>query len=193
VDNLHVDSKLAALVTDDKDTNRATTRLEGFAEARPQVRLIDDGDGLLDITGLSHGNDSAILKIEHSVLLEDWAEHGLDDDGWAWVGDEGRVLVQLLGEEVDTQVSVLAGSTRGGDADDLARATLEDYEVANTDVVAWDGDGVGDMGLLLAVGGGGRSIFIVVTHGVVGRELGLLVLSWLDLLLRDDDLFTTNR
>jgi len=38
---------------------------------------------------------------------------------------------------------VLAGLGRGSDADDLARASLQDEEIANADVVAWDGDGVG--------------------------------------------------
>jgi hypothetical protein len=49
----------------------------------------------------------------------------------------------LLGEEVNTQVSVLASCRRGGDADDLARTTLKDQEIANADVVAGDGDSVG--------------------------------------------------
>lgn len=48
----------------------------------------------------------------------------------------------MLGEEVDTQVSVLAGGRRGGDADDLARASLKNQEITHADVVAWDGDGV---------------------------------------------------
>lgn len=38
---------------------------------------------------------------------------------------------------------MLAGLCRGGDADDLARTALEDQEVTNADVVAWDSDGVG--------------------------------------------------
>jgi len=87
--------------------------------------------------------------------------------------------MQLLGEEVDTQVSVLASGRGGGHADDLARATLEDEEITEADVVAWDGYGIG------RVGGGGRlsgrsfhycrsadaaatdtaaTIFVVVTH-----------------------------
>jgi hypothetical protein len=32
---------------------------------------------------------SAVLEIEDTVLLEDWTKHGLDDNTWAWVGDEG--------------------------------------------------------------------------------------------------------
>ena len=37
---------------------------------------------------------------------------------------------------------MLASLGRSGDADDLARAALQDQEVANADVVARDGDGV---------------------------------------------------
>jgi hypothetical protein len=51
--------------------------------------------------------------------------------------------MQLLGEEVNTQVSVLASGRRRGDADDLARAALENQEVSNADVVGGNGDGVG--------------------------------------------------
>ena len=82
------------------------------------------------------------MEIENTVLLEDGAEHGLDDDTWAWVGDERGLFVQLLGEEVDAQVAVLAGGGRGGNADDLARAALKDQEITEADVVAWNGDGV---------------------------------------------------
>lgn len=59
---------------------------------------------MLDDEGLT----GAILDIKDSVLLEDWAEHSLDNDTWTWVGDERGLLMQLLGEEVNTQVSVLA-------------------------------------------------------------------------------------
>ena len=49
----------------------------------------------------------------------------------------------MLGEEVNTQVSVLTSCSRGGDADDLARTTLKDQEIADADMVARDGDSVG--------------------------------------------------
>ncbi len=38
---------------------------------------------------------------------------------------------------------MLASCSRCGDADDLARTTLKDQEIANADVVAGDGDSVG--------------------------------------------------
>jgi hypothetical protein len=54
--------------------------------------------------------------------------------------------MQLLGEEVHAQVSVLASRWGGSDADDLARTALEDQQVADSDVVGWDGNGVGRVG-----------------------------------------------
>jgi len=142
VDDLHVDYELAATVADDEDSDAAAARLEGFGEAAPEVGLVDDGEVLLDIAGLGHCNNNAILKVEDTILLEDRAEHSLDDDTRAGVRDERRLLVQLLGEEVDTQVAVLASGGRGRDADDLARTALQDQQVAEADVMGRDGDGV---------------------------------------------------
>lgn len=48
--------------------------------------------------------------------------------------------MELLGEEVNTEITMLAGLGGCCDADDLARTTLKDQEVANADVVARDGD-----------------------------------------------------
>jgi len=157
VDDLHVDSELLSIVVEDKDTNAATARLEGAGEAADEVGLVNDGEALLDVAGLGHGGDVTIGEVEDAILLEDRAEHGLDDDAGGRVGDEGRLLVQLLGEEVDTKVAVLTGGGRGGDADDLARTTLQHQEVAEADVVAGDGDGVGDKGVAGVTGTGTRS------------------------------------
>lgn len=51
--------------------------------------------------------------------------------------------MELLGEEVNTEVTVLTSLGGGGDADDLARASLKDQEITNADVVAGDSDSVG--------------------------------------------------
>jgi len=51
--------------------------------------------------------------------------------------------MQLLGEQVNAKITVLAGLARRGNADDLARAALKDQEIANADVVARDGNSVG--------------------------------------------------
>jgi hypothetical protein len=59
--------------------------------------------------------------------------------------------MKLLGEEIDTEVAVLAGVGAGADADDLARAALEDQKVANADVVAGDGDCLGTCSVTTAV------------------------------------------
>lgn len=83
------------------------------------------------------------MEIENSVLSEDWAKHSLQDNTWAWVGDDGRLFSQLLGEEVNTQVAVLTGGRGGGDLDQLTRTTLKDEDVTETDEVRGDGDSVG--------------------------------------------------
>ena len=142
MDDLHVDGQLTAVVVDDQDADGATAGLKGAQQAGPEVGLVNDGQALLDVTGLGHGDDVALLQVEDAVLLEDGAQHGLDDDARRGVRDERRLLVQLLGEEVDTEVAVLARGRRGGDADHLAGAALQDQDVANADVVARNGDGV---------------------------------------------------
>jgi len=180
MDGLHIDGELTALVGDDEDADRTTARLEGLGQTTPEVGLVNDGKVLLDITSLGHGDDNTILEIKDSVLLEDRAEHGLDDNTWAWVRDERGLFMQLLGEEIDTQVSVLASGSGGGNADDLARTTLKDQEIAEADVVGWDGDSVGSVGWFGAgrasSRSGGWAIFIVVTHvgfGETRRIYGL--------------------
>lgn len=146
MDDLHLDTQLAASVAEDHDADGATAGSEGTTEALPQVGLVNDGQGGLDLASLGHGDDGAILHVKDTVLLEDRAEHGLDNNAGGGVGDERRLLVQVLGEEVDTQVAVLASGVGGRDADDLARTALEHQDVAHADVVAGDGDRVGDDG-----------------------------------------------
>lgn len=88
MDGLHVNGELTTMVGDDHDANRPTARLESLGETSPEVGLIDDRKVLFDITSLGHGDNATILEIKNSVLLEDGAEHGLDNNTWAWVGDE---------------------------------------------------------------------------------------------------------
>lgn len=182
MDDLHVNGELTTTVVEDEDADAATATLEGLAQAAPEVGLVNDGEVGLDVAGLGHGDNAAVAHVENAVLLEDGAEHGLDNDAGLGVGDEGRLLVQLLGEEVDTEVAVLAGGGRSRDADDLAGTALEHQEVAHADVVAGDRDGVGEVGSLLgrgatvAAAGAARllvtldvdlvltAIIIVVTH-----------------------------
>lgn len=51
--------------------------------------------------------------------------------------------MKLLGEEIDSEVTMLAGLGRGGNPNDLARTTLNDQQIADPDMVAGNGDGVG--------------------------------------------------
>lgn len=144
MDDLVVDSHLHTIVVDDEDTDAASAVVEGLCETGHEGALVEDGKALLDITRLGHGDDATILTdVENTVLLEDRTKHVLDNDRRSRVGDEAGLLMELLGEQVNTEVTVLASLGGGGDADDLARAALKDQEIANADVVAGDGDGVG--------------------------------------------------
>ena len=158
VNDLVVNSHLKTVVVDDKDTDGAAAVVESLGKTLGKTALVKDGETLLNVASLGHGNNAAVLTdVENTVLLEDRAEHVLNNDRRGRVGDEAGLLVELLGEQVNTEVAVLAGLGGGGDANDLARASLEDQEIANADVVAWDGDGVS--GSHLACGcGGGRNV-----------------------------------
>ena len=173
MDDLHVNGELLAVVVEDEDTDAAAARLEGLGETGVQVGLVNHGQALLDVAGLGHAGDVAILEVEDAVLLEDRAEHGLDDNAGGRVGDEGGLLVQLLGEKVDTEVAVLAGGRRGGDADHLAGAALEHQEVAEADVVARDGDRVGEVGLARVAGTRAGSLHIDIDVVVVLMAAGV--------------------
>ena len=144
MDDLVVDSHLETIIVDDKDADATAAIVERLGETGGETTLVEDGEALLDITRLGHGDDATILTdIENTVLLEDRTKHVLDNDRWGRGGDEAGLLMELLSEEVNTEVAVLASLGGGGDADDLARAALEDQEIANADVVARDGDGAG--------------------------------------------------
>lgn len=143
MNDLVVDDELTATIVDDESTDGTTAISEGIADALEEVTLGDDGETLLDITGLGHGDEAVVItEVQDAVGLEDGAEHGLDNHGGRGVGNEAGLLLQLAGEEVDTEVTVLAGLGGDRDADDLARAALKDQDVADADEVAGDGDGL---------------------------------------------------
>lgn len=82
MDDLEVDSKFMTVIIDDKNTNAATAVVEGFGQAFEEVALVKDAKALLDIAGFGHGDNTAIVTdVKNTVLLEDRAEHVLDDDG----------------------------------------------------------------------------------------------------------------
>lgn len=141
MDDLVVNNQLAATVVDDEGTDGATAVGEGLADALEETTLGDDGQSLLDVTGLGHGSQGAVgVDVQDAVGLEDGAEHGLDNNGGRGVGDEAGLLLELAGEQVNTEVTVLAGLGGDGDANHLARTALEDQDVANADEVAGDSD-----------------------------------------------------
>lgn len=175
VDDLDIDGELAALVGQDEDTDAAAASVEGTRDLLPQTRLVQDREAGLNLTGLRHASQGTVGDVEHTVLLQDGTQHSLDNDAGRGVGDEGGLLVELLGEQVNTKVAVLAGGSRGRDADDLARAALEDQDITIADVVARDGHGVGDAGRAAAGGCGSRHLtndlgLVMVVVVVVGEN-----------------------
>ena len=139
--------------------------------------MVQDGETLLDISSLGHGHNLAVIAdIEDTVLLEDWPEHVLHNNRRTRVADEARLLIELLGEEVYTEVAVLASLSRGRDADDLAWAALQHDDVTNADEMARDGDRV-------------RQFAVVV--GIHGAALGHAWCTNLDVAVSNVDVFFT--
>lgn len=62
------------------------------------------------------------------------------------MGNDTWLLVELFSEEIHSQVAMLAGLRRSGDANHLARSLLEDDQVPNANVVTWNGKGALDCG-----------------------------------------------
>ena len=173
--DLHVNGKLVAVVVENKDTDAATTSVESTRQASPEVGLLANSEALLDVTVLGHGGDVALGHVQDAVLLEDGAHHGLDNNAGGRVGDVRGLLVELLGEQVNTEVAVLASGSRDGDLDDLAGAALEHQEVTNANVMAGNGDGVGQVAVAVTAAG------LATVRGTAGRS------HWCGALLTDLD------
>jgi hypothetical protein len=161
VHDLIIDGEFTAFVFDDEHTKTATAAVESIEETLAQITLVNHTQALLHVSALSHADDSAVISVEncqhisqvhctqgslpdvqHAVRLVDWAEHILHSHWWARVADEAGLLIELLSEEIHTQVAVLAGLCRSSDADDLARATLKNHDIADADEMARDSDSV---------------------------------------------------
>lgn len=141
MDDLVVNNQFTSTVVDDEGTDTAAAVAVGLTDALEETTLADDREALLDITSLGHGGDETIvMDIEDTVGLVYRSKHGLDNNRGRGVGDEAGLFMELTGEEVDTEVAVLASLGRDGDTDHLARTSLEDEEITDTDEVNRDGD-----------------------------------------------------
>ena len=146
MNHLVVNHQLPSSIVDHHGSDTASAIGEGTLDLAVQPTLINDSQALLDISRLGHAHDPAVIvQIEDAVLLEDGAEHALNDHTGLGIADEGALLLQLTREEVDTQVAVLAGLGRSRDADDLARTALKDQEISDADEMAGNGDMVAVM------------------------------------------------
>lgn len=141
MDDLVVNNQFTSTVVDDESTDAAAAIAVGLTDALEETALADDREALLNIAGLGHGGDETIvMDIEDTVGLVDGSKHGLDNNRGRGVGDEAGLFMKLTGEEVNTKVAVLASLGRDGDTDHLARTSLEDEEITDTDEVNGDGD-----------------------------------------------------
>jgi hypothetical protein len=175
VDKLVVNSQLLPVVGNDQDSDGARALAESLPQLIPEVALVNNLQPLLDLTRLGHGNQlSIITDINESVLFEDRPQEGVEDNRWRWVRDNTWLLVELLGEEVNTEVPVLTSLSGGGDANNLAWAVLENHQVTNADVVARDGE-CGGLGGVDGGDMGGRLDLRVGFHSMRGRVCGVSI------------------
>jgi len=110
VDDLVVNSQLLSLVVKDQNPDGTRALAERLPDLVVEVALVNDLQSLFDLTILGHGDELAVVTdVDEPVLLEDRSQKGVEDNGWRWVGDNTWLLMELLGEEVNTEVPVLTG------------------------------------------------------------------------------------
>lgn len=178
MNDLVVNCQLLSVVGNNQDPDGTRALSEGLPQLIPEITLVNDLQSLLDLTSLGHGNElSVITDVNEPVLLEYWAQEGVEDNRWRWVRDNTWLFMELLGEEINTEVSVLTGLSRGGNTDDLAWTVLEDNQVTNADVMARDGEG-GSLGGVNRGDVSGRLVLLVRIHsmrGAGGVGIGVLI------------------
>jgi hypothetical protein len=192
---LEVNDELLVAVADDEDADGTGAGGEGFVDLLGKATLFNNLDAGRESTAISHGDKRAVTASDDLVLLEAGGQHAVQDNRGRRVGDDAVLLNQLVGEQVNTEVTVLAGGGRGSDADDLAWALLEDDQVTNADVVARNGevgadsrDGLGSRRGRSWLGGLGldRDVDLgqrvsLLGLGVVGPgDVGLGSLNWVE-------------
>jgi len=61
VDDLEVDGKLTAVIINDENADTATAIVKSLSEALKELALVEDWKALLDVAGLGHSDDAAII------------------------------------------------------------------------------------------------------------------------------------
>lgn len=181
MDSLVVNGKFLVAIGNDEDTDQAGAIAVCGLDLVAKATLVNDLQAGLEVTSLGHGDErTALGDVNDAVFLVDGAEHRVEDDGRRRVRDDARFLVELTGEEINTEVTMLTSGSRGGDADDLAGALLEDDDITDTDVVARDRVGGGIVGSTTA--GGGSSDDTAGTTSTARDALGGRDVDTVDLL-----------
>lgn len=109
MNSLVIHCELSALIGNNQYTNRARSTTKGLLQTRPEMSLINNLESLLDFPSLRHCNELAVLSdINEPVLFENRAKKGVKDNGRRGMGNHTWLLVELLGEQINTKVTVLA-------------------------------------------------------------------------------------
>jgi len=134
---LEVNNEFLLAIRNNKNADSTRALLEGLVNLNCEFTLGDNWDASLDLTRVGLDEEGSIItSLDDLVLLEAWGQDGVEDDRWRWVADNADFLAEFTGEQVNTEVSVLASGSGGGDANDLGWTLLEDDQVTNTDQVA---------------------------------------------------------
>lgn len=80
VNNLVVNSQLLSVVRDDQDANRSRAMAESLLQLAPEMALVNNLETLLDLTGLGHSDELAIVaNVDEAILLKDRAEQRVEN------------------------------------------------------------------------------------------------------------------
>lgn len=139
--NFVINRELLPSISNYEDADGARATSKSFLQARPEMALVNNLETLFDFTSLSHGDKLSIFPyVNQTVLLEDRAQEGVENNRRRRMGHNTWLFMKLLGEQINSEIAMLTRLGRSGDANDLARAMLKNYQVANANVVAWDGE-----------------------------------------------------
>jgi len=80
VDNLVVNSQFLSVIRDDQDANRSRAMAESLLQLAPEMALVNNLETLLDLTGLGHSDELAIVaNVDEAILLKDRAEQRVEN------------------------------------------------------------------------------------------------------------------
>ena len=64
-------------------------------------------------------------------------EHVVRNNRWPRVAGKAGLLVELFGEQIDAEITMLASLSESSDMNDLAGTALQDHDITDVNEVAW--------------------------------------------------------